>query len=392
MKRPAGDLPESRPSKRHMSSSPEEGELDDGTPPTALLASNKSPSTTANAAKLPNKVPFPFKKKVLLPNGNGELSQDDTKSMHGHTRPEDDDKRYRDEDNRRNGQGRLSRADGRSTRPVDHWVPSHDSRGPRPPRRDPYNDRYSDEKPYRSYGEVNNWEPRRSHILVSPRPMRRNRSPSTPRSPSPSSSGSPGKGMHRLPRPSVADVDQKADYDSDHGRDERGRDYKRDRWRNNSPVSSVAGGEGMSFRPRGSWSRREHSVESLRRSEAWDRSRQDTDHYAPTSPRTPPRLPSPQSLHGGPKSPAPPLPDSLPPRPNLEERPTYLPSVHTAVRIALPKKPSTPKEKSPPVSLLAVKESKKQEPEWSSHLTDSTKPGDTVRAATKTRRRQSMKV
>lgn len=383
-KRSAGDSPDSRPVKRHMSYSPEEGELDDATPPPVSLAPGKTPSNSTPASKMPSKVPFPFKKKALPSNGHAESLPDDTKARQSYTRPGDEDRRRRDDDGWRDVNGRMSRVDGRSTRPVDHWAPSHDSRGPRPPRRDSYDDRYADERPYRPYSEVNNWEPRRSHALVSPRPIRRTRSPSTAHSRSPSSSGSPGKEKHRLPRPSVAEVEARGGYDSDR---DRGRDYKRDRWRNSSPVSSATGGEDRYYKARDTWSRRDYSPESLRRNDTWDVSRRDTDHYAPTSPRTPPRLPSPQSPREGLRTPLPPLPDSLPPRPNVEERPTFLPSTHAVVKIALPKKPPTPKDRSPPVSLLAARESRKPEFDSNFNRLENSKPVEAVKAPAKTRRK-----
>lgn len=359
-KRPGGDFPDSRPTKRHISSEPEEGELDDTPPPTSAVSRGTPPPLVSSASKLPNKVPFPFKKKVQASNGHAELANDSRLRL-SNSRNGEEDRRQRDDDPRRNGNGRVARPDDRSDRLGDYWVPDHDLR-PRLARRDTYDDRYDDSRSYRPYAEVNNWQPRRSHTLVSPRPTRRTRSPSSPRSRSPSSAGSPGREKHRLPRPSVAEVASRTTYESDRGRDERDRDHKRGRWRANSPGSSL-NGDDKYHKSRDTWSRQDRSSDSSRRNDTWSSSRREGDHYIPTSPRTPPRPLSPQSLPDGPRTPPPPLPDSLPSRPRGEDRPTFLPSTHATVKISLPKKPPTPKEKSPPVSLVTVRDSRKSEPE-----------------------------
>ena len=370
-KRPAGDSPDGRPSKRLMSSSPEEGELDDSEPPPPPAERTPPLPSSAAASKAPSKVPFPFKKKAPATNGGGHLDgPPPPRDLYG--RPSEYERRYRDDDPWRNGRGPPPREDGRVPWAGDHWVAGQDPRGPppsRPPfsRRDIYDVRYIPDDRDRSYRPMNgansSWEPpRRTHTLVSP--PRRARSPSSPRSRSPSSPGSPGRGIHRLPRSTVADLDTKGEYEGGKG------EFTQERWRDTSPNGNGIADEDRHYRPRDTWSRREQGPDSLRREERGRGSRTGEDVYAPTSPRPP----SPQSLNGRGRTPPPPRSDDAPTTTQDEDRPTFLPNTHTAVKISLPKKPPTPRERSPRGSILAGTDGRKQEVDITRHRSETAQP------------------
>ena len=238
-KRPASASPDGdRPSKRQATSSPEEGELDDASPPP--VARLRSPSPPKSSAKPPGKVPFPFKKKTAPPENGVNGAAKDRSGGGVHER--EDERRYRDEDNHRR-YGLPPRADDRSTRPwgADKWEPG-------PGRYDrPRWEAQSYVPEPRAYPRS---PERRSYRSPSPPPLRhrdrrpvsRSRSPPSPRSRSPRSPSSPrspltpssGKEKHRLPpsRPVVPDpATYRPLYERERWRDED------DRWgRRRSPI------------------------------------------------------------------------------------------------------------------------------------------------------------
>ena len=188
-KRPASVSPdEDRPSKRQATSSPEEGELDDASPPPPPIARTPSPSH----APPPKKVPFPFKKRAAAPeNGVGAngASAGSTSRERERDRDRDRDRGYdRDDDSHRRF-GLPPRPDDRRQWAPDRWEPG-------PDRYDRSRWESQSYRPYRSPSPPRHVDRRRASS--------RSRSPSSPRSPLTPSSG---KEKHRLPpsRPVVPD-------------------------------------------------------------------------------------------------------------------------------------------------------------------------------------------
>ena len=187
--------------KRPATSSPEEGELDDPSPPQPVHSS--LPPKPQPLAK--SKVPFPFKKK-------GESS------VNGSVESNDPDGRFsRDAESRR----RQGRGPSRPSMVADHWEP-------------PYNTasaRFYPQQRWESY------PPRDHRDHRDHRPRSRARSPPPPSSYSPRSrshSGSPSghREKHRLPahRPVPRDVSLSPPRARDRGRDaDRDRDRHGDR-------------------------------------------------------------------------------------------------------------------------------------------------------------------
>ena len=210
-KRPASVSPDrNRPSKRLATSSPEEGELDDATPP--------PPRSPTPPRAPPKRIPFPFKRKNPPPENIG--SSGDAKAGPSQERLPvyvgDEDRRYRDDDERGRFGPPIRSSDDYHARgnawEGDRWDagrdryerPRWESQGyPNEPRAYP---RSPEGRPYRS-----------------PSPRRRSsrsRSPSSPRSPLTPSSG---KEKHRLPpsRPVIPDPETyRAMYDRERWRDE----------------------------------------------------------------------------------------------------------------------------------------------------------------------------
>ena len=188
-KRPASTTPDrDRPAKRQATSSPEEGELEDATPPPAPVA--RSPSPVKAPPKPVAKVPFPFKKKAN--------AQENGSSSHGGLGQDrnDEERRHRD-DAHRQPFGLPPRPDDRYARSwaADRWEPAPD-RYERPRREAesyvPESRQYSrdpERRPYRSPS------PPRGTDRRPP-----SRSPSSTLSRSPPSPSSQ-KEKHRLPPP-----------------------------------------------------------------------------------------------------------------------------------------------------------------------------------------------
>ncbi|KAI0698061.1 kinase-like domain-containing protein [Cerioporus squamosus] len=316
-KRPASTSPDrDRPSKRQATSSPEEGELDDASPPPVARLRSPSPS---KPAKLPAKVPFPFKKKTgAQENGANGAAKD---KSGGYER--EDERRYRDEDNHRR-YGLPPRPDDRNTRSwgADSWQPGP-GRYDRPrweaqshiPDSRPY-PRSPGRRPYRSPSPPRH----RDH-----KPVSRSRSPPSPRSRSPRSPSSPRSPL--TPNPAAYRPL-----------------YERDRWREEDDR----------------WGRRRSPLPD--RYDNYRNGREDViESFAPKSPSaarlvSPPRLispratPSDHSLPEPTKSPpppsgrpppVPPVSISLPPRPPTPVNAhspqliaTFLPRVESEVRAA----------------------------------------------------------
>ncbi|KAI0684211.1 kinase-like domain-containing protein [Cytidiella melzeri] len=163
----------------------------------------------------------------------------------------------------------------------------------------------------------------------------------------------------------MADVDSRAGYESD-----RGRDYKRDSWRGNSQSLNGIAEEDRYYRPRDTWTRRDQSPDSTRRDDRQQNSRTGGDYHALASTHRPP---SPQSLNGGPRTPPPPPADNLPLIPREDEGPTHVLNKHTAVKISLPKKPPSPRNRISPGSVLAGKDNRKPEGETAHHRVEPVK-------------------
>lgn len=167
-KRSASPPLDQRPSKRPSTSSPEEGELDDGEssapPPPSCLSPDFRPSSPTSAGKFESKIKFPFKAKLPTssaePCSSSRFGPDDRKLSQQYDRaPEDDHRRdkskFRDH---RQQDGPSSRR-----RVADRWVPDERSwdrdrdrdrdRWPPHPPWDPPRDRDWDRHPYdsRSY-------------------------------------------------------------------------------------------------------------------------------------------------------------------------------------------------------------------------------------------------
>ncbi|KAI8986665.1 kinase-like domain-containing protein [Trametes punicea] len=322
-KRPASTSPDrDRPTKRHATSSPEEGELEDATPPPAPLA--RSPSPVKAPPKPVAKVPFPFKKKTATQE-NGASSQ----SGLGKERlaQYNDERRH---DAQRQPYGLPPRPDERYARPwaADRWEPAPD-RYERP-RREADNhvldarqySRDAERRPYRS--------PTPPHQAARRVPSR---SPSSGRSRSPLSPAVQKK--HRLPSPRAVLPDPPTTYRAA---------YVHDRWQ-----------EGES-----SWRGRRDSVNGLcddRRDVQWGDEAAGR-HYAraPISEAYVPRSPSPYSVEPSrPISPrVTPRPHSAAGRTRTPPPPSRPPPPPPADSAFLPPRPPTPKNARSPRRLASA--------------------------------------
>lgn len=354
-----------RPNKRHATSSPEEGELDDSnSPPPA----RRSPTPSKSSAKPLAKVPFPFKRKAADPPDPPEHRN--SKPQPGvYVRPAEDERKFRGEEDEWRTRSRYPpQRTAESWDRNDSWVPRQD--------RQYQNYLSNPERQYSQRNEADSWEP-----PVSPRHTYNkryaSRSPSSPRSRSPASPESYSKEKHRLPPPrSPIDLYSRDYYndrereptrkrrDSVRSRDSRdGKRGSRLSWEADSYVAPGSYVSGDSYVPEDGYSRDrwDRSYDRERRYDD-DRDRSyrrsaDGDPYRPISPnstRSPPRSPPSASSYSkrtnGPRSPSfPPQPDAPPPPPPPgDDVRRVLPDTHQTVRIALPKKPPTPVHFSPP--------------------------------------------
>ncbi|OCH84236.1 Pkinase-domain-containing protein [Obba rivulosa] len=365
-KRSASTSPnDSRPNKRHAPSSPEEGELDDATPPQPKPA--RSPTPVKTTSKPAPKVPFPFKKKIYAaeekapPPPNGLTKSREQPMVY--ERSEEDERRFRQEEERKYNYSRPRPPPPPPPPPhgIDRWQPAAG--------RYDYGTSWNHTDPRSSYHYPRERDVHddRRYRPISPRHDRRSasRSPSSHRSRSPVSPP-PNKEKHRLPpsRSSAAPPPLGDYYDDRGGRDrhrrspDRAYDRSRQVWRDGYVDDRY-------YRPRDPsrdsrddrrWERPRRSTSPARHYDA----RYDADTYRPTSPRqhTPPRPLSPRSparLSERPRSrePLPPRPPSVPPPPPPPEimKESVLPTEHTVIKIPLPKKPPTPVNLHSPPSM-----------------------------------------
>ncbi|TFY54730.1 hypothetical protein EVG20_g9588, partial [Dentipellis fragilis] len=398
MKRMASKSPERIRQKRRVSSSPEEGEVDDG-PPTPSPR-RRSPSPPAVATTYPSKVKFPFKKKPTLDEPKAKI--DSAKVLSGpsaYERPEVDERR----------QGNRSRVpplrDIRGRPVADHWEPSsrsrwddraesreRDARKPRERERNgrDYDERPSYERDYerdggREYERRGDRSPvsstssrhRRYDDRERDRSRRRSPSPASPdrRSYTSSSSSTSHKGKHRLPPARLPRISPSPprDYlrDRERERSYPSNTFEDDRYsRNADPYNNWADRDSYAHYHRSPLedfdsdrNRRGYSPPSSYRDRerpgrrnAYEPPPRRFDYdYRPVSPRAssvprrPPDTAPPE--RGGPYTPPPPTSPPPPPPPADAPGNDMLPPQRTAVSIALPKKPPAPKVLHSPTPL-----------------------------------------
>ncbi|EMD34688.1 hypothetical protein CERSUDRAFT_140279 [Gelatoporia subvermispora B] len=359
-KRSASASPDDpRPSKRHVPSSPEEGELDDATPPQPKPA--RSPTPVKAAGKPPVRIPFPFKKKPTAVEERPSVpSNGAPKPPLGpmvYERSEEDERRFREEEERKHSYSRPRHPPQHS---VDRWQPAagrYDNGGSWNHADVRSTSHYTRERDGHDDRRYRPMSPHRERRTISRSPSRssyRSRSPLSPPS---------NKEKHRLPPPrsSVAPL---GDYYDDRGaRDRRPRSPDRAYDRSRS-TRRDGYDDDRYYRPQESsrdsrddrrWERR-RSSSSTRRYEG----RYEADTYRPVSPRlsTPQGPPSPRSparLPERPRSrePLPPRPPSVGPAPPPSEsqKEADLIAEHTAIKTPLPKKPPTPVNVHSPPSM-----------------------------------------
>ncbi|KAH8102272.1 Pkinase-domain-containing protein [Cristinia sonorae] len=377
VKRSAPHSEDSRPYKRIATSSPEEGELDDGSPP-------NRPPTPPRVHKPATvvKVPFPFKTKGNASDPVLEAGSSNGRSQTGVTSRQVDEARKPESSWPLPPRPQASDSRGGAQRNSDYW--SRRDGGPAPRSRIDESDRhYEPDRHYHSRTDREHWEPKHSRSQSPRRYTRRlssrSRSRSTPRSRSPLSPESTGREKHRLPPPrsplAVALPSYSRGYrderDQDHrrsdSRDRRHRGDSRSGWDDDSYVADD-GHRGQSSRSR--W--RRGDAYSRRSDDERDQDiRHNGDSYRPMSPRSSRRPISPRSppgrAHRSPerfRNTTPPPPDLAPPPSPPHQPPTSnLPSHHVTVKIPLPKKLPTPPKRSPhrPLNLEGVTAEKPKE-------------------------------
>ncbi|KAF9450218.1 Pkinase-domain-containing protein [Macrolepiota fuliginosa MF-IS2] len=368
-KRHASGSPEGeRATKRLAPSSPEEGELDDLTPPPPKQPPPQlPPSLPPKPTLAKTKIPFPFKKKI-----------DTVRNTAPTTLPEPMDPAVnalfdRVDDEERRTRERERETDSRRwpSRGGDHWEPSYS----RVPDR---NDRY--------YPSQSRWPPRDRERARSPVPGH-----VSPRSRSPGSPSTSHHDKHRLPQPRTPEAAfspvQRRDYDRDYDRfPDR---HRNDSWRPRDDEDdrrfrgSRLGDSDRHYRPRDDreWTRRDDDRRGDRRrdhSRDAERTRY-MDSYRPVSPGpsafSRPSSPTPKhSIAVRPPSPAdaappppptPPPPEVTPPPPppieSTRHKDETLPNTHASVSIAMKRPP--PRDRSPPhISLTSAPQAKPQPP------------------------------
>lgn len=366
--------PRNRASKRHATSSPEEGELDDVPAPSGGPIISLPASLPPKPVTSKSKVPFPFKKRVDSTRNAASRSSADSRESRNSIQPpliyerfKDDERRIRESDPRRG-------KDNRKPPLTDHWEPSYNRT------------------------DTRHHVPRRDH-----RDRDRGRTPpSYPSSRSPTSPLSPNhREKHRLPAPRSPELsfspprrdyvdrvrerdrDRALAWDRDRDRDWRYREDDDDRHWVREPI---ADNHDRYYRPEHTATKEHRRTggderEMIRRDEtdgrvhrrddrAHDHDR-DSDrgrrlgpyrisspvpstHSGPVSPppphpppcTTPPHPPSQISQTPPPPSFSPPPPP--PPDPRLKDQ--TLPMAHAFVSIAL-KRPGAPKDVHSPASM-----------------------------------------
>ncbi|KAF8880072.1 kinase-like domain-containing protein [Infundibulicybe gibba] len=341
-KREASTSPDGeRAPKRIATSSPEEGELDDG------LGSQSPPSAVASAApKLPvpkPRVPFPFKKKTDLPRTDSVDPQESQGAVAAvYERPAEDERRFRDSDMRRKQSWHGGKAD--------HWEPG-------------YNNHRNDSGPSSRYHRRDHRDrDRRSPLPYSPS---RSHSPSSPSSHRPTHRLPPRKIIEATFSPPHRDyqLDRIRDWERD--RERRYRDPDADRYYHSDRSRDT--GERY-YRPdhgdTRDWTRRDEPYDSDRRGHRPGERGYERNRYTPRSPRAPSPLPiRPTSPPPPPSDPtdhhAPPPPALSPPPPPPPDTRLLKPD-HAPVSIAT-KRPGAPKDiHSPPSMALPVQKAPEQ--------------------------------
>jgi serine/threonine-protein kinase BUR1 len=380
--------------KRIATSSPEEGELDDGSavPPVSSLPSSLPPKPVTISK---SKVPFPFKRRDTARNGSSSAMVEPKESTVAlYDRISEDERRIRD-----GGRGRKG---GRGSKPhgPDHWEPgysrgegmssrSHPSRRDYPSRdrRDRDRDRGRSLSPYsntsRSPASPPSSHHREKHRLPAPR--------------SPEATFSPPRRDYGVDRIRDRDRDHNGTWDRDRDWDSRRyRDDDSERYYLDRPLSDATD---RHYRPsnthrRGAddreWTRREEGDRRPGRRDDraqdydrnYDHSRR-FDSYRPSSPGpstrsgavTPslPPPPTPPPRRKGSSRPQPNKPDRTPPPPSFPPPPPpppdtrllkdqTLPTQHALVSIQM-KRPAAPMDiHSPPsMPLPKVQEPEKKE-------------------------------
>lgn len=333
-KRTASASPDGlRPSKRLVTSSPEEGELDDAvTQPSYDGKGSPLSAASKNAAsnsKFESKVAFPFRRKQDVPSSIPSTSvQSRDKVIY--ERSPDTEIRLQEGD-LRNGHPKDRRPRGRDST---HYRPSYPHPGERRGRQfrgDSYEPSYDRD---RQSGRAQRPPDRRDYDKTRSPPSDRSRSTSP---------------KHRLPpRPNLSPHDTRRSA-WDRGGDYYSRYQSRDRYYrpDDLPPLRYDRSEGDSWRPSYEYRPRSPSP-ALLRSPRMD--------YVATPPRPP--HDAPYGLH------SPPPPPSDPPPPPPPER--SLPPEHLPISFSVPsKKPVTPKlSRSPPPldSAQVVKDVLKSEP------------------------------
>ena len=337
-KRTASASPERlRPNKRMVTSSPEEGELDDAVaqPPYDSKGSPAS-ATSKNAASMPkyeSKVAFPFRRKQ---DGPPSIPSSSTQSRDKviYERSPDTELRLQEGD-LRNGHSKDRRPRGRDST---HYRPPYPHPGERRGRQfrgDSYEPSYDREWQSGRAQRPSDLPPRRDYDRTRSPPSDRSRSTSP---------------KHRLPpRPNLSPHDMRRST-WDRGGDYYSRYQPRDRYYrpDDLPPHRYDRSEGDSWRPSYDYRPRTPSPPPLRSPRM--------DYIA-----SPPRLPhdAPYGLH------SPPPPPSDPPPPPPPER--SLPLEHQPISFSVPpKKPVTPKFSRSPPPL---------DPVQSTNLVPKTEPG-----------------
>ncbi|KAF8156827.1 kinase-like domain-containing protein [Crassisporium funariophilum] len=379
--------------KRQLTSSPEEGELDDPTPPTTAHPVILPISLPQKPPPPQRKVPFPFKKKIETAETGAapKLEEGPEVAPNVFDRFEEDARRVREREESRRKRAPLPAKHGQA----DHWEPGFGRGESLLSRLEPYGAAGRYDYPSR---DTRDRDRRRS-----PGPRHsphRSRSPGSP-------STSYQRDKHRLPAPrspeadfsppsqfvldKIRDHSRERGFERDRDRDRDQRGYRDDEPRRYARRNSISDDtNGRYYRPPQSDYRRGDDREWTRRDAPYQRSTHrgddrghEHDRHHDSSRRTDVRPPSPKPpTHSRPVSPLPPPPTTLPDRPpsppplpppppppsDLGPRPpsstpppapppdsrltkdTRLPIIHAQVKITL-KRPEAPKNAHSPLAL-----------------------------------------
>lgn len=362
-----------RASKRPVTSSPEEGELDDATPvrqtPIILPASLPAKPTVAPKGK----VPFPFKKKAETSrSGSFSVVSEPKDVVAVYERTEEEEKRLRQPDARRKG--------GRSVA-TDHWEPNYGRTDSLPSRHHAPRKDYSRDHRDRARSPPASYSPR-SRSPASPSSSHNAEKHRLPLPRSPETKFSPPRRDHRdRDRDRNWDRDRNRDWPREprrHREDENDWHHSKDRQREPAADSNAD----RYYRPEGSryshdyrrgddreWQRREDMDRRNNRRDDWGHER-DYDwprrfddyrrsplplasrpHSPPPPPTASPPLDDPPEFATGSVPPPPAFSPPPPPPPDARLlKDTRLPTEHAMVSIAL-KPPVAPRNVHSPTAL-----------------------------------------